>query len=88
MDSKNLKYIFLLLVLILDYGCLRDSPVVGKRSVFCSHADQGFEGARTSGMKNQLIYVFSFLNLKVVAFRGIVTLANTVMHVSRNSFNS
>ena len=30
MDSKNLKFIFLIVVLILDYGHLRDSPVAGK----------------------------------------------------------
>ena len=30
MDSKNLKFVFLFLFLILDYGHLRDSSAAGK----------------------------------------------------------
>lgn len=30
MDSKNLKYILLVLLFLLDYGHLRESPAVGK----------------------------------------------------------
>ena len=49
MDSKNLKFVFLIVVLILDYGHLRDSPVAGK-FLFTSNqlhpfCDQRFENS-------------------------------------------